>query len=104
MILGGADIDAETAEAWGYINRAVPPEQLHTFVARLARRIASSPQPAIAATNVPSTRRPGDLTAGLRIQDQLLRETVARPAARKQLRPIIDAGAQTREFELGSGP
>ena len=26
IILGGVDIDAVTAERWGYLNRALPPE------------------------------------------------------------------------------
>ena len=30
-----------------------------------------------------------------------MRETLAQPAARERLQAIIDAGAQTREFELG---
>jgi hypothetical protein len=41
------------------------------------------------------------VATGLRIEDQLLRETVAQPAARALLKAIVDAGAQTRDFELG---
>ncbi len=42
-----------------------------------------------------------DLTTGLRIEDQLMREALAQPVARERLQSIIDAGAQTREFERG---
>ena len=36
MILGCMDIDAETAAAWGYVDRALPANELRTFVDKLA--------------------------------------------------------------------
>lgn len=104
VILGGMDIDAATAEAWGYVDRALPADELRRFVDKLAARIASSPPEAIAAAKRAVDVALGgqaDLAAGLRIEDQLLRETLAKPVARQRLQAIIDAGAQTREFELG---
>lgn len=107
VILGGNDVDAATAEAWGYIDRALPAEKLRPFVDRLAGRIATSPPPAIAAAKRAvdtALDERVDRTTGLLIEDQLLRETVAQPATRKLLQAIIAAGAQTREFELGAAP
>jgi enoyl-CoA hydratase/carnithine racemase len=49
VIFGGMDVDAATAEAWGYIDRALPPDELRRFVDQLAARIAASPLEAIAA-------------------------------------------------------
>lgn len=92
VILGGMDVDAETAAAWGYLNRALPAEELHTFVDRLARRIAAGPQSAIAAAKRAVDAAAGDLVTGLRIEDQLLRETLAEPVARQRLQAVIDAG------------
>jgi hypothetical protein len=46
-ILGADDFDAETAERYGWINRALPDADLDAFVARLARRIASFPADAV---------------------------------------------------------
>lgn len=46
-ILGAADFDADEAERYGWINRALPDAELDTFVARLARRIASFPADAV---------------------------------------------------------
>ena len=46
-ILGADDFDAETAERYGWVNRALPDADLDTFVARLARRIASYPADAV---------------------------------------------------------
>ncbi len=43
--LGCSDIDAETAEHWGYVNRALPDDELRTFVDRLAARSSSRPPP-----------------------------------------------------------
>ena len=48
IILGGVDIDAVTAERWGYLNRALPPDELRPFVDSLAHRIARFPATAIA--------------------------------------------------------
>ena len=107
VILGGKDVDAATAEAWGYIDRALPAEELRSFVDRLAARIATSPLPAIAAAKRAvdtALDERIDMTTGLLIEDQLLRETLAQPAARQLLQAIIGAGAQTREFELGAVP
>src|SRR6201997_433392 len=39
IALGGDDFDAETAERYGWINRAVPDPELHRFVADFVRRI-----------------------------------------------------------------
>ena len=106
VILGGKDVDAATAEAWGYIDRALPAEKLRSFVDRLAARIASSPLPAIAAAKRAvdaALDERIDMGTGLLIEDQLLRETLAQPSARQLLQAIVGAGAQTREFELGAG-
>jgi enoyl-CoA hydratase/carnithine racemase len=49
IILGANDVDGDTAERYGYINRALPDAELDRFVDDLARRIASFDRPAIAA-------------------------------------------------------
>jgi enoyl-CoA hydratase/carnithine racemase len=46
-ILGADDFDADQAERYGWINRALPDAHLDAFVARLARRIASFPVEAV---------------------------------------------------------
>jgi len=49
IILGANDYDGDTAERYGYINRAVPDEELDGFVDTLARRIASFDRRSITA-------------------------------------------------------
>jgi enoyl-CoA hydratase/carnithine racemase len=48
IILGADDFDAETAEKYGWINRAIPDTQFEEFVDTFARRIASFDRQAIA--------------------------------------------------------
>src|SRR5690606_4247142 len=47
IILAGEDLDAETAERWGYLNRIFEPGEIRPYVERLARRIASFPIEAV---------------------------------------------------------
>jgi len=49
IILGSNDFDGETAERYGYVNRALPDAELDDFVDALARRIASFDRGAVAA-------------------------------------------------------
>jgi enoyl-CoA hydratase/carnithine racemase len=49
IVLGANDFDGDTAERYGYINRALPDAELDGFVDLLARRIASFDRRPIAA-------------------------------------------------------
>src|ERR1700720_4561307 len=49
IVLGANDFDGDTAERYGYVNRALPDAELDDFVDALARRIASFDRRAIAA-------------------------------------------------------
>jgi enoyl-CoA hydratase/carnithine racemase len=49
IVLGANDFDGDTAEQYGYVNRALPDAELDGFVDALARRIASFDQRPIAA-------------------------------------------------------
>jgi len=100
VILGCDDIDAATAEAWGYVNRALPPHELRPFVDTLAARIASFPPDATAAAKRAVDAAVGDPTNGLRVEDQLFRETLAGPAAPERMQAFLDNGGQTHEVEI----
>jgi enoyl-CoA hydratase/carnithine racemase len=49
IVLGANDFDGDTAERYGYVNRALPDAELDGFVDVLARRIASFDRRPIAA-------------------------------------------------------
>ena len=102
LILGCEDLDADTAERWGYLNRALPPEELRPFVKRLAQRIASFPATAIAlakeSVDCAEPRREGLIEEGQRFQ-QLLRSD----DAQRLMRQFMKSGGQTREGELRLG-
>jgi len=104
VILSCEDYSAELAERYGYINRALPPEELSPFVDRLARRIASFPAEAIALAKTAV-----DAGEGMPTRDALLEEehcmnqALATQAARDGMQAFLDAGGQTREVELELG-
>ena len=99
VILGCDDLDAETAERWGYLNRALPADELRGFVERLARRIATFPPEAVAlakqSVDAAEPRREGLLEEGYLFQ-RLLRTDDAQAAMTR----FMQAGGQTREGEL----
>src|SRR5437763_12876592 len=49
IVLGANDFDGDTAERYGYVNRALPDAEMDRFVDGLARRIASFDRRAIVA-------------------------------------------------------
>ncbi|MGH7855768.1 MAG: enoyl-CoA hydratase/isomerase family protein [Candidatus Binatia bacterium] len=103
VILGCQDFPADVAERYGYINRALPPEELGPFVERLARRIASFPAEAIALAKaaVDGAERP--TLEGLLEEEHLFLRSAASPEARERMKRFLEAGGQTREVELTLG-
>ncbi len=104
IILGGVDIDAVTAERWGYLNRALPPDDLRPFVDALARRIAHFPANAIALAKesvLNAERLP--LVDGLAEEALLFQRTLRDPEAQAAMRRFLELGGQTREPELRMG-
>ena len=57
VLLSSEDIRGDRAEAYGYVNRALPDTELDGFVDALATRIASFDKWAIANTKAPRERR-----------------------------------------------
>jgi enoyl-CoA hydratase/carnithine racemase len=103
IILGCDDVSADLAERWGYLNRALPPDDLRPFVERLARRIASFPAEAIALAKeaVAAAERP--TLEGLLAEADCFNRAVATPAARERMAAFLAAGGQTREVERDLG-
>ena len=100
IVLGCGDIDAETAERWGYVNRALPADELHRFVDALARRIASFSGEAIAHAKAAVAAAEPDPVPGLLAEAHRFNQTVALDDTRQRIKRFLEVGGQTREFEL----
>ncbi|HJP40448.1 MAG TPA: enoyl-CoA hydratase/isomerase family protein [Dehalococcoidia bacterium] len=103
IILGSDDIDSETAERWGYLNRALPPAELDGFVDDLARRIAAFPPFAVALAKQSILNVEGEELEGLLDEAFLFQRTMAEPQSKRNMQAFMDAGGQTREGELRVG-
>jgi enoyl-CoA hydratase/carnithine racemase len=100
VMLSARDYSAELAERYGWINRALPADELGDFVRSLAHRIASFPSPghvfvkdrvnAIALAPVEDFRRDSDIFG----------EAVHTPDAQRRIAAAMKRGFQTREAEL----
>lgn len=98
-ILGCDDIDASTAEAWGWVNRALPAAEVRPFVDRLARRIASFPAHAVAAAKASVLRAEGDLTADLLAEGDAFSGTLGGTGTRAAMERFLEGGGQTVDGE-----
>jgi enoyl-CoA hydratase/carnithine racemase len=100
VVLGCADFDAELAERYGWINRALPAESLGRFVDALAFRIASFPAEALAlAKGAVDAASPPDRD-GLLEEEHRFQRSLATDAAQERMAAFLAAGGQTREVEL----
>ena len=100
IILGGEDLDAETAERWGLLNRALAADEIGTFVEALAHRIASFPAAALelAKQSVNAAELP--LAEGLVEEAYLFQRLLRTQDAQRNMRRFLELGGQTREGEL----
>ncbi|MBT3532320.1 MAG: enoyl-CoA hydratase/isomerase family protein [Rhodospirillaceae bacterium] len=100
LILSGDDMDAETAERWGYLNRIFEPDEIGPHVEKLARRIASFPPPAVrlAKESVNQSDRPW--IDGLFEEAYLFERVLRTDTARANMQRFLEIGGQTREGEL----
>lgn len=104
VVLGADDIDAETAERWGFLNRSVRGSMLSAHVDQLAKRIASFP-PAAVREAKRSVRASVDrsLEDGLKYESYLFQVLLRDADAQPAMRQYLDAGGQTRDVELRIG-
>jgi enoyl-CoA hydratase/carnithine racemase len=103
MILAGEDLDAQTAERWGLLNRVFAADEIEPFVDRLARRIASFSREAImlAKESVNASALP--LAEGLVEEAYLFQRSVRTDAAQNRMRRFMKSGGQTYEGEMAIG-
>jgi enoyl-CoA hydratase/carnithine racemase len=92
VLLGSDDIGGDLAQAYGYVNRALPDAELDGFVDAMATRIASFDKWAIANTkrlvNAGSLPPDVEIAAGW---DACL-ASIVRPAAQESLKTLFEQG------------
>ena len=100
VMLSGEDYDADLAERYGWINRALPADVLDHFVKSLAHRIAGFP----AAGQLAVKDRINAITLppaeDFRRDSDLFGEGVRTPEAQSQIQAAMKHGFQTRDAEL----
>jgi enoyl-CoA hydratase/carnithine racemase len=100
VMLSAEDYDAELAERYGWINRALPADALGDFVSSLAHRIARFP----AAGHVVVKDRVNAIALApaedFRRDSDLFGEGVQAPDAQRRIAAARKHGLQTREAEL----
>jgi enoyl-CoA hydratase/carnithine racemase len=100
VILGCDDVDAATAERWGWVNRALDPDDLRPFVDELVRRIASFPAGAIAAAKTSVAAARPDPLPGLCREELAFSQTLLDPTVIERMERFLELGGQAREVEL----
>lgn len=96
IILSGDDYDATTAAAYGWINRALPDNELDTFVDTLARRIASFDLKIIRKIKATMNER-----VTIPKNEHIMETQIAffasltEPEARTRIKSLLDKGLQT---------
>ncbi len=103
IILGADDLDAETAERWGYLNRIFAANEIGPFVTALARRIATFPVEAVrlAKESINNAEKP--LSEALPDEAFLFQRTLRTEGAQRNMKRFLEMGGQTREGELKVG-
>src|ERR1700730_17010004 len=100
IILSANDFDGDTAERYGYVNRALPDTDLDGFVEVLARRIASFDRRAIAAAK--NLINQVSLPYADRLLDALnsFENALTWPEAQRRIQALLERGLQKdRDFE-----
>ncbi|MEO0448765.1 MAG: enoyl-CoA hydratase/isomerase family protein [Pseudomonadota bacterium] len=99
LMLGGADVDAETAEKYGMVNRALPAADLDAFVETLATRMARfSPHATALIKQVGQSQESIEET--LYQEHRAFMESARHLAALAAMKQFMENGGQTREVEL----
>ena len=99
IILGCADFSAEVAERYGYINRALPANELDFFVDSLAYRIAGFPAETIALAKESVATGETGLPAQMAREEELFLQSVHSDPAKRRMAAALAAGMQTPELE-----
>ena len=104
VCLGCDDLDAKTAENWGYLNRMFDSKsELDEFITNLVDRISSWPLEAISKCKASINNAEISWKNGLVEEAFLFQETLRTKDAQTNMRTALDFGLQTSEGELNMG-
>jgi enoyl-CoA hydratase/carnithine racemase len=100
VLLSANDYDAELAERYGWINRALPGDQLGAFVRALAARIAQFPATGLGAIKDRIDEITLAPTDDFRRDSDLFAEEVRSAETQRRIQVAMRAGLQTRQAEM----
>jgi enoyl-CoA hydratase/carnithine racemase len=101
VLLGCDDFSAELAERYGYVNRALPADELTPFVEGLARRIASFPAHTVAHVKAAVDLGAfGSMAEGLLVEARESDLSVASEVTQARVAEALAVGAETLQGEL----
>ena len=104
VCLGCDDLDAKTAEIWGYLNRAFNSKsKLDEFITNLADRISSWPIEAISRCKASINNSETSWQDGLVEEAFLFQETLRTKTAQTNMRTALNLGLQTFDGETNMG-
>jgi enoyl-CoA hydratase/carnithine racemase len=100
VMLSAEDFDADLAERYGWINRALPADELDEFVRALAHRIAGVPAAARAALKERVNAIALAPVDDFRRDSDLFGESARTPEAQSRFQAAMKRGFQTRDGEM----
>lgn len=105
IILGADDFDADTAAAFGWVNRSIPDAELNTFVERLVARLSTFERKTIALAKHTINERAGLVAvADLNATEKKFFETLTWTETQVQVKSLFERGLQQRgDLELRLG-
>ncbi|MES2149313.1 MAG: enoyl-CoA hydratase/isomerase family protein [Pseudomonadota bacterium] len=99
-ILGCADFSAETAERYGWINRALPANEIGMFVDALAARIAGFPAETLVLAKQAVSKQLATVEDGLADEERQFLMAAHTKGAKTRMAAAMGAGMQTRAMEM----
>src|ERR1700743_254999 len=105
IIVGADDFDAETAEKYGWVNRAIPDAELDAFVDNFARRVAGfGKRPLELAKQLVNARAGVPLEGDRWLSNHAFIGTTTWPATQERIGKLLKAGLQQEgDFERSLG-
>lgn len=100
VLLACEDFDAETAAQYGYVNRAIPADEISDYVRTLAHRIASYPTHAIASTKRLVNHNEAIAEADFGREYAEFYASATHEGMAQRMQNALDLGLQTYEKEM----